>query len=253
MALSTASGQDSSSSVYKLNWDTDKYTMGIGAGILIGSYFVDRELTVITEADVNNLSRDDVFAWDRVAIGQFSESASSLSDVFRDGILLAPVALMLGKRGRKEWQLITYMYAETVIVTSGITTMTKATSRRVRPYAYDPEVSLEFKLQKNTRKSFYSGHTSHVASLSFLTASIFEDLYPDSPWKPVVWITAIAAPAVTAVARVKGGRHFPTDVIVGYGVGALIGYYIPKLHKVQQDSPMSIMPNGLGARLTYVF
>ena len=39
-------------------------------------------------------------------------------------------------------------------------------------------------------------------------------------------------PAVTGYLRFKAGKHFPTDIIVGYGVGATIGYLVPELHKL---------------------
>ena len=252
-AVNLLQAQSINETVYDLQWPRDGYTMGASAGILLGSYFVDRSIPLITAADIARLNPDDVWSWDRTAIGRFDQSASSLSDVFRDAVLVAPLALFLGKKSRKEWRQITFLYAETVVLTSGITTMVKGLSQRVRPYAYDADIPLDFKLQKNTRKSFYSGHTSHVASLSFLTASIYEDMYPDSPWRYAVWTGAILIPAATAVARVLGGRHFPSDVVIGYGVGAAVGYFIPKLHKSKRDQSITVVPLGTGALLTYTF
>ena len=74
-------------------------------------------------------------------------------------------------------------------------------------------------------------HTSLSAAGSFFAARVFSDYYPDSKWKPVVWGAAVAIPAVTGYLRVRGGRHFPTDVIAGYAVGALAGWGVPALHK----------------------
>ena len=70
-----------------------------------------------------------------------------------------------------------------------------------------------------------------VAGTSFLTARLYSDFHPDSKWKPAVWAAAATIPAVTAYLRVQGGKHYPTDVAAGYAVGALTGYFIPKLHK----------------------
>jgi membrane-associated phospholipid phosphatase len=36
--------------------------------------------------------------------------------------------------------------------------------------------------------------------------------------------------------RVKGLRHFPSDVMVGLGVGALCGIIIPELHRWQDKN-----------------
>jgi len=43
-------------------------------------------------------------------------------------------------------------------------------------------------------------------------------------------------PAVTAYFRVNTHNHFPTDAIVGYIVGAAIGYFIPEIHKTKNSS-----------------
>ncbi|MBT8218659.1 MAG: phosphatase PAP2 family protein, partial [Bacteroidia bacterium] len=47
---------------------------------------------------------------------------------------------------------------------------------------------------------------------------------------PVVWTTAIAVPALTGLLRTRAGKHFYTDVIVGFVVGAAVGYLIPEIH-----------------------
>lgn len=70
-----------------------------------------------------------------------------------------------------------------------------------------------------------------TAANTFFFAEIFSEYYPESKWKPVVWGGAIAIPAVTGYLRVRGGRHYPTDVIAGYALGAAVGYFIPKLHE----------------------
>ena len=84
---------------------------------------------------------------------------------------------------------------------------------------------------KTVQNLFFSGHTSSSAYFSFFTAKVFADTHPNSKWKPVVWGSAIALPAMTGYLRYKAGKHFPTDVIVGYGVGAAFGILIPELYK----------------------
>jgi membrane-associated phospholipid phosphatase len=37
----------------------------------------------------------------------------------------------------------------------------------------------------------------------------------------------------TAILRVRAGKHFWTDVLVGYGVGASIGLAVPLMHKIE--------------------
>ena len=65
----------------------------------------------------------------------------------------------------------------------------------------------------------------------FFTAKTLTD-YVDRPGvEAVAWTTAALLPAATGFFRYKAGKHFPSDVIVGYVVGATVGVLIPHLHK----------------------
>ncbi len=87
------------------------------------------------------------------------------------------------------------------------------------------------KIDPEARLSFFSGHASNTAAMSFFTAQTLVQNRPDMQNKGLVWATAATLPALTALWRVKAGKHFPTDVIVGYGIGALIGVLVPNLHR----------------------
>ncbi|WP_394823443.1 phosphatase PAP2 family protein [Pendulispora albinea] len=80
-------------------------------------------------------------------------------------------------------------------------------------------------------QSFYSGHAAAVATMAGLTCvhhqhlplygGGFADLAPC-----LVMMTAATA---TGVSRIVGDRHWSTDVLMGWGVGALSGYVLPSL------------------------
>jgi len=95
-------------------------------------------------------------------------------------------------------------------------------------------VPLEKKLTPDSQLSFFSGHTSATATATFFTAKIWSDYNPESKWKPVVWTAAAAVPAVAGYLRVKAGKHYVSDVVTGYAVGALVGYFVPHLHKIKK-------------------
>ena len=238
---------------YELNWKKDGTIWGTSIGLLGSSYLISKSRDPITEAQINALNSNDVWGFDKSATDNYSTSAGSSSDIFRDGAYLVQLTLLLSKNARSEAKEILVMYSEVIALNAGLTTFTKETVGRLRPYAYNPNAPLDLKLSETTGRSFFSGHVSHVASLSFFTASVFSDLYPESNYRYVVWTGAITAPAVTAYLRYKAGRHFPSDVIVGYGVGALIGYFIPKLHKSTSKSDLSLYGSGNGLGLSYSF
>ena len=77
------------------------------------------------------------------------------------------------------------------------------------------------------------------AILSVFAAKVYNDLYPDSRWRKWVWVGALAVPAATAWYRYRAGKHFPTDVTVGYAIGAGLAWLVPTLHK-RKNSALSL-------------
>jgi membrane-associated phospholipid phosphatase len=101
---------------------------------------------------------------------------------------------------------------------------------------------LEERLHKYAENSFFAGHTAATASVAFFTAKVFHDLHPGSPWRPVVWGAAAAVPATVGYLRLRAGKHFLSDNIVGYAVGATIGILVPELHKRNQQTGWKLTP-----------
>ncbi len=245
--------QVTSQKLYKTTWKQSGIVIGGAATMFGGAALVESRRGAFTAQDITLLRRETIFDRDQGTIDNFSDEAALYSDHFKNGILVAPLALFLSGQARENSKEIMMMYAEILALNGGLTSFTKGTFGKYRPYAYNPDVDLEFKLRPTTRRSFFSGHTSHVASLSFFTATVFDDLYPDSNYKYLVWAGAVVAPAITGYLRVKAGQHFSTDTMVGYGVGALIGYFIPELHKITRDTGVNIVGAEGGLGLVYSF
>ena len=107
---------------------------------------------------------------------------------------------------------------------------------------YDDQSPLEYKARVNARRSFYSGHTSISASNSFFTASVLSEYLSDNTAKIFIWSAAALYPAIVGLSRIHNHWHFPTDIIVGYIVGAAIGYLIPRIHRTENDNNTSVNP-----------
>ena len=109
----------------------------------------------------------------------------------------------------------------------------------------------------NAKLSFYSGHTSTAAAMSFFVAKVFSDYLPNADVKFVIWTSAVVYPALTGLLRQDSGSHFPTDILIGYVTGALIGYFIPVLHKSKLKDNLAIQSivsdNHVAIRLSYSF
>jgi membrane-associated phospholipid phosphatase len=213
--------------------------LGIGAAALgLGSfshYFYQRN-TPLNAGQIAALDKSAIPTFDRWATTRHSLPARRWSDALLYASTLLPAVLHLSdKPVRKDFLGIGALYAETAFLNLSLTNFVKNTVRRTRPYAYHPDVPLADKTRVDTQQSFYSGHTSQSAAMCFLAASIYADYHPESPWKPLVWATAATLPAVTGLLRIRGGKHFPTDVIVGYVAGAAIGWGIPRLHRMRRN------------------
>jgi membrane-associated phospholipid phosphatase len=132
------------------------------------------------------------------------------------------------------------MTAEVLLLQSGLNFIVKSLTQRVRPYCYDNKTPFIEKTGVSAKLSFYSGHTSTTAALSFFVAKVFADYLSSSSTKFIIWTSAAIYPALTGLLRLDSGSHFRSDIIVGYVTGALIGYFIPVLHRSQLKDHLAV-------------
>lgn len=168
---------------------------------------------------------------------RYERSAHRTSNVFLYGSAGLPILapLLAGDASRTKMGTSLVIVLEGVLANAALTNLTKELARRPRPYTFGnvpQDVIRKSELYtRNSLRSFFSGHTSIVASNSFLAAKMLNDFYPDSRMKPAIWATAVALPAITGYLRVRAGKHFVSDVLVGFIAGAAIGWVIPELHR----------------------
>ena len=245
----TTSAQDTSH--YSHNWKVD---LGITAGSLAvagaGAYCYFGQQKPLTFLELAMLDRSEINPLDRSATDRYSPEALTASHIMTYGSMALPFALLSIKQVRKDWLYMGFMYAEVGLLTFGITEITKAATGRIRPLAYNPAFPLDTRMEAESRKSFFSGHTANSAAFCFLTARIFADHSDNKVAKALVWTGAATIPAVTGFLRYWGGKHFPTEIIAGYIVGGAIGYFVPYLHRKRwKDDRLSVLPfGGLGSQ-----
>lgn len=85
--------------------------------------------------------------------------------------------------------------------------------RPYQTYKFEPITSRFFSWKTKVSNSFPSRHTASYAAVAF---AIFM-MYPEAG----IWLMGVTV--VTGVARVILGFHYPSDVVAGYFLGALIG------------------------------
>jgi len=228
ISVSTLQGQ----SPYKLSGWKESAIIGGSVGSLTLSRSLYKKMEPISLKELDQLKRSDVFAIDRWATHQYSGKARKFSDILLHSSYAIPLTMLAGERSRKDFGKGSLFLLETLLINSAITDMTKVLAKRNRPLVYNEFVEANLKLTRGNRTSFFSGHTSTVASMYFLTAKLYSDYYPNSDLKPVVWSAAVLIPATTGLMRMKGGKHYFTDVLTGFAVGALVGILVPEIHKI---------------------
>ena len=236
---------------YQLNLGTDLGLVAIGGWANYKGSLLWGTIDIGKRASEVSYGRLTAFEGSLSAHGR--PRAGRLSDVFRDVGKFAPTALLALPAARREGLPLGIMLAETCLLSSGLTTVLKAGIRRPRPYVYFG-ASDGVPLEKYDQTSFVSGHTSASATGAFFVASVFEDLYPNSKLRPYVWAAAITVPAVTGMLRVRAGRHYVSDVICGYAIGAAAGCVVPWLHRVNEKMKrveVNVAGNGLAGSFTF--
>jgi membrane-associated phospholipid phosphatase len=241
---------------YEIKPKLDFALVGGSALTLTVGQIAKRNTYGLTLQEINDLSVSQVNAFDRNAVYNNNVNAKAVSDILAISSILLPSTLLLNKDVRSDLVIVGVMGIETLMLTYGITSIVKPIALRTRPYAYNPNVPVERKQEEDARFSFFSAHTASAAAMTFFGAKVYSDLYPNSKWKPVVWSVAAILPIATGWTSVASAEHFPTDVIVGYVIGAAIGYSVPIIHLKKRDTSkaqLELTPYLNGIQLTLTF
>lgn len=192
----------------------------------------------LSEEEVDLLDSMDVNKFDRATIT--TQRDMPAGDLLLLGSLFLPLTFLTHDEIKKDIGMLAVMAGEVFVFQLGLNFMAKGLAQRPRPHTYHPDTPMDFKTTKNAKLSFYSGHTSTAASMSFFVAKVFSDYLSDSATETMIWVAAAAYPALTGFLRIDSGNHFRTDVLIGYVTGALVGYIIPVLHKSELKDNFSI-------------
>jgi membrane-associated phospholipid phosphatase len=214
---------------YELEGGKEATVLGSSALLFGLGLWVDQGYEPLTPEEIAQLDPATINNFDRAATGRWSPGAAKASDIMVYTTMAAPISLVLTDQGALEASTIGVMYLETMLLQGAMTFLAKN--------SFEPDIPLTLKMEKTSRRSFYSGPTSSAfASMVFL-ASVFERLYPDSSARGWVWGGCMAAAATTGYLRYAAGRHYPTDILVGAAMGAFVGYIVPSLHELEAAGP----------------
>ena len=189
-------GQEKNSSPYALSRGLNITIAGVSGGLLLGSMLID--YTPMDLSEIAVLKPGDVPDYDSRAIDNWNVGSIKMSDVLLFSSVAVPGLLMFDQEIRSDYRNFYFVWAQSFFLTLGFTNFIKVLVGRPRPYLYANNASDDYKLKKDNRKSFFSGHTSISAVSWFLMASMYEDYKPGSNVLPYLWTSAFLVPAYTA-------------------------------------------------------
>lgn len=251
-----AYAQQTESFPYKLGY-ADFFYVPAGISLYGGGKILENRIETIDKAAILQLDRQTINGFDRLATRKWSENIDRCSDVTLGISWLAPSLVILPELFNKRWSnfaTLGLMYFETGILTLSITELTKAWVQRKRPYLYNTNLSIDKRTElagdKSSYKSFFSGHSSMAFTTAVFCATTYSDIYGRTKLTPFVWAGALGVAGLTAYLRVEAGKHYPSDILVGAAVGSLIGYTVPKLHKIKNEN-LSVSLSGNYISIVY--
>lgn len=174
--------------------------------------------------------------FDRVATRQWSPLAHRTSNVLFGVAVGASLLVGIVNQNGEQPLLPVAIMSESVLLSAGLTNTVKELVRRPRPYLYNTDVPASLYDAHEDYVSFWSGHTANTAAITFSCASMVQRSDASPGLKTGTWIGAALTPAAMGYLRVRAGRHFPTDVLTGYLVGALVGLAVPYIHRAEKQA-----------------
>jgi membrane-associated phospholipid phosphatase len=225
---------------YRLSVLGDCAIGATGLGLYGASLYFE---SIKAAPDQSDLDAGAIPFFDRLYTTAHSASLGTAADALTIATALVPAALIPGRDGEELFTLGA-MYAETLVAAYSLDTAIKSIVTRYRPYAYAAS-SDEF-ADADIADSFASRHATVAFASAVFAGRAFDEIAPDSPWRPLVWASGLCLATVTSVLRVASGEHFPSDVVAGAAFGSLCGYLVPLLHEAKAGGDGG--SSGLAAR-----
>lgn len=232
---------------YKIKASVDIPLVVVGAGFSAYNFSRISKKTSSDPTYVQGLSKKNVNWFDRWGVHAYNKKADDASYIPFFVSMPAPLLLFgLDKKMRKDFFKLTFLYAESMIITGVLYTSAAGYTNRLRPMVYSAETPMEKRILSEQKKSFFAGHVALVATSTFFMARVIDDYHPNSRFKWLYYGLASAATLGTAYMRAVAGEHFPSDIILGTAVGTLSGLLTPSLHKIKlvKSNRLSILPIG---------
>lgn len=202
---------------------------------IYGNYLLGR-MSVTAREDLP--TRDELLPWDRAVMGRYSKAAGDVSTGFA-ALGVAPLALgaiswYRGDACGRDFAAYTLMFAQALALQNGLNLAVRSLKFWPRPYIYadgGEGARVAEDAEGEAYGSFFSGHTSAAFTVAVFTGEWFSEVYPNSPYRSLVWAGSLSLAGFVGVLRIAAGKHYPSDVVVGALAGTGISLAVIGAHK----------------------
>lgn len=168
----------------------------------------------------------DALVWDDGAL------AATLSDLTVYGVLplLATGGLQLVAHADgqgNDWLPNSVIVAESALLAGTLTYLTKIAVGRERPFVHQlaPGDKPRTERPSENNLSFFSGHSS--AAMSMAVAASTTATLRGYRHANLLWATSVPLALGAGYLRIAADKHWTTDVVTGWVVGAAVGFAVP--------------------------
>ena len=126
--------------------------------------------------------------------------------------------------------------AESAAIAGVINFAVKAAVARERPFVHQlaPADKPNTARPQDNNQSFYSGHSTLTMSLAVSAGTVAS--MRGYQWAPALYGGGIALSLTTGYMRIAADKHWSTDVLTGWLLGAAVGYAVPRfLHRKDSE------------------
>ncbi len=230
--------------VYKLKPSVDIPVTAVTAGWSLYGFTQIYSKEGSSVEKILSLRKSDINGFDRWGADVYHEQAGKNSDLLFYGSMPLPLFLLLDKKISRDAGKIGFLYLEAMSLTGLLYTGATYLTDRYRPYTYNSKTPMDDRTSGGAKNSFFAGHVALVGTSTFFIAKVYSDYHPESKVKWLFYTGAALATGATGYLRHRGGRHFPSDILLGTAVGTLSGILVPHFHKNKlfKNEQLSVVP-----------
>jgi len=203
-------------------------------GAIIGISLAGAYLFTLMPVDTDRSWESELFGtFDQRLRGRFSKRAAKISDATLVLTVTTPMLEQLGRDVDGRTGERAMIYGQTFALNLAGTAAVKYIVKRPRPYTYSESESVvryAADAGKDSHVSFYSGHASIAFSSAVAGSYLYAADSTSRAGKASAWLVNITLAAATANLRVRAGKHFYSDVVIGALIGSALGYAVPAFH-----------------------